>query len=126
MIDSIRQTILSGLGAAVVTQEKLRETLVALLDRGDITRDQMESILRAVVSEGKRESRVIAGRIAREFSRILEASPVVTRREFRHLEARLRALEALVGGRAPEEVEPAEGPPPGGSGDALPADAQGP
>jgi len=80
----------------------------------------MERILGALLAEGKRESQAIARRISREFFRLLEASPVVTRREFRHLEERVKALEALLSRSAPDEVEPG-----GGASSVLPGEAPG-
>ena len=116
IIESIKQTVLSGLGAAVVSQEKLRATLDALFRRGEITKEQTERILGELLAQGKREGRVLGGKVAREISRLLESSPLVTRRELHRLEERVRALETLLGARAPEEVERAAPPPAGSSG----------
>lgn len=108
MIDSLRKTILSGLGAASLSRERLRTLLEQMVQRGDLKEEQARKLQEEILSQGRSESRAVAEALARSVLRLLERSPLVTRREFDRLKRRVRALETGLGARVPDEVEPAD------------------
>ena len=60
MLDSIKTTILAGLGAATFAQEKLKSTIDELVKKGELSREQGEKILALLVEKGKEGSREAA------------------------------------------------------------------
>jgi polyhydroxyalkanoate synthesis regulator phasin len=97
MIDTIKKAILAGLGAAVVTKDKVQEALDDFVKQGKISATEAKAMAEKIADEGRREFeeastkfgdmfRDIAARIDGKYLSRIEA-----------LEARVRALEARQG-----------------------------
>ena len=106
MIEAIKKTLLAGLGAAGISQEKLKGLLDELVRQGELTEEQGKKLLDELLTRGRSESRAVAERVTTQILYLLEKGPFVTRREFHLLETRVRSLEASLGAAVPDEVEP--------------------
>lgn len=92
-MDSLKNLLLAGLGAASYSQEKLRNLINEAIDRGELTREQGESILEDWVSKGKEEREQLSSRFSEEARKMIEKAGLVGRDEFDALVARVQALE---------------------------------
>ena len=108
MKDPLKSSLLASLGLASLAQEKLQSTLKDLLDRGELTKDQAKTIVDGFASKGEAETAEFSEKVSQELERWISRTPVVSRREFERLAQRVDALEAQLGGAAPDVVEPAE------------------
>jgi len=93
MIETFKKTLLAGLGAAVVTSEKVQAGLDDFVRQGKISATDARAMAEKIASEGKREFEDVSGKLGdkvREFLAHTE-SKHVTRIE--RLEARVDALE---------------------------------
>ena len=106
MLVTVKNSLLASLGLVAMAQEKLQACIKDLVDKGEITKDQGKKLVDAFLAKGEKEGKELSDKIAREVARWLERTPVVSRQEFRKLEAQVRALEARLASAAPEEVEP--------------------
>ena len=106
MLENVKNSLLASLGLVAMAQEKLQECVKDLVDKGELTKEQGKRLVDAFVERGKKEAQDFPEKMAREASRLIEKSPMVSRQEFRKLQERVRLLEARLASAAPEEVEP--------------------
>lgn len=107
MMEALKSAILAGLGAVALTQERLQATVDELIQRGRITREQVKTLVEELLRKGQEEGRVVADRIARGVSGLVEKGPLVTRKEHQDLVRRVEDLEGRLGLRAPPATDPA-------------------
>lgn len=92
-MDAIRNILLAGLGAVGYSQDKLKEVVNGLIEKGQLTKDQGEKVISEWVERGKEEREKISEKVEGEVQNIVQKLPVVSREEFDALAARVEALE---------------------------------
>lgn len=97
MFQSLKKTLLAGLGVVAFTREKLHKLVHELVEQGELTSEQGKKLLDVLVDRGDAEGRQLADWVSGEVERWLGEGPIVSRADFRGLEERVRALEARVG-----------------------------
>ena len=60
MIDSLKKTLLAGVGAAVVSKEKVEAVLGDLVRQGKVTSAEAKEVAEKLVSEGRREAEALS------------------------------------------------------------------
>ena len=107
MLEFIKKGLLAGLGAAVVTKEKIQEATRALVQEGKISTDEAEKLTEDLVKSGEQQWQEISTKLSESMKRWTESVDFVRNREFQELKARLDALEqrlsALEGPQDKEE-----------------------
>lgn len=106
MMDPLKSSLLASLGLAALAQEKLQGSLKDLINRGEITKDQAKKIVDGFASKGEEETEELSEKVSKELERWLSKTPIVSRREYDKLLARVEALESRFSGAAPDVVEP--------------------
>jgi polyhydroxyalkanoate synthesis regulator phasin len=106
MLESLKRILAAGLGAASFSAERLRVIVDDLVRRGELTQEQADRVLGELLRHGKVEGRSLVARLSRDIVSLAEKGPFVTRREFRALLERVRALEGGASSGAPDEVDP--------------------
>ena len=56
MLDLVKKTMFAGLGLAVVTKEKVLESLDELVEKGKLTREEATEMSDKIVEEGQAET----------------------------------------------------------------------
>jgi polyhydroxyalkanoate synthesis regulator phasin len=111
MLELIKKGLLAGLGAAVVTKEKVQEATRLLVQEGKISTEEAEKVAEELIKSGEQQWQDINAKIAETFKKWSENVDFVRNREFQELKSRLEALEqrvsVLEGPREQEEEEPA-------------------
>ncbi len=111
MLETIKKTILAALKAVPMTADEVRAIIREFENEGQITEEQGKKLVDALLEREGVQGKDAADRLAREFQRLAENIPIVSRREFRELAERVRRLEErldLGASQAPEEVPPTE------------------
>jgi polyhydroxyalkanoate synthesis regulator phasin len=93
MIEKFKKTILAGLGAAVVTKDKVLDGLDDLVKQGKISAADARTAADKIASEGRKEfdkAGAALGERAREFLSYADGEYV---KRLRTLEVRIAALE---------------------------------
>ena len=96
MIDLIRKTVLAGVGAAVLTKEKIEESLNDPVEKGRISADEAKATAEKIAEEGKREFETVSKDMQKGVSDLLEQIGVGQKDRLASLEKRLLALEIEV------------------------------
>jgi polyhydroxyalkanoate synthesis regulator phasin len=93
MIDLMKKTMLAGIGMAVVTKDKVLESLDDLVEKGKITKEEASAMSDKIVQEGRVETEKAKVEASKLFTDMLNMAKVVTKDQYDALEARVVALE---------------------------------
>ncbi len=93
MIDSIKKTILAGVGAAVVTRDKVQAGLEEFVKQGKISAADAQAMAEKIVNEGKREFENASAKLGDRARDLLSYADGRFLERMEALEARVRALE---------------------------------
>lgn len=93
MIDLVKKTMLAGVGLAVVTKDKVLESLDELVEKGRLTKEEAAEMSDRIVNEGKTETEKAKVEAGRLFTEMLQRANVVTKDQYDALAARVTELE---------------------------------
>ena len=93
MFDMVKTGLLAGLGAAVVTRDRLEEALDKLVDQGRISRDEARRMVEELSEDGRREWERLQELLQDGVRKALETMDVASRRRQEELEKRVLNLE---------------------------------
>ncbi len=96
-MDPLRNALLAGLGVASYTQDKLKDLVTTLIDKGDLTREQGENVISEWVAKGEEEKDNVSSRVNQEIQKVLQKLQLVTREDFDALADRVSKLEGAEG-----------------------------
>ncbi len=102
-MESLRKTLMAGLGVVSFTKERLSKTIDELVQRGELTREQGGKLLDVLLRRGEagtagsiEDHDGVVEKIIREVQRFLAKGPLVTRSELRELLERVDELESTI------------------------------
>ena len=98
MIDALKRTLYAGLGATVVTAEKIETALQELVEKGKLSAEDAKETASKISEESKKEFEEAQSSLKSLFEELLEKAPVAWKRDLEAINARLDALE-----KKPEE-----------------------
>ena len=89
----LEQLLLSGLGAASLTKDRLDQLVDSLAERGGINREDARSAINDVVARWRGDTNRITGRAGTNLQGLLRELGLVLRSEHEELELRVAQLE---------------------------------
>jgi polyhydroxyalkanoate synthesis regulator phasin len=106
MIDTFKKTLLAGLGAAVVTSEKVQAGLEDFVKQGKISAADAKAMAEKIAGEGKREFEEASSKLGDKVREILSYAEHKHLPRIEALEARVDALEGKHGKTAKHKAKP--------------------
>lgn len=106
MIDLIRKTVLAGIGATVVTKEKIEHALQDLVKQGRVSAQEAREVAGRIAEEGKREWETASDELGRRVHDLLARADFARKADLAALAARVSALEARLDPQPPPAAEP--------------------
>lgn len=94
MMDFIKKTFLVGLGATVVTKEKIEKLLEDLVNQGKLSSDEAKKMASKMMDDGKEEFEKYSQDLKTRFQEMLEKANFASKKHVDELEARIKALES--------------------------------
>jgi polyhydroxyalkanoate synthesis regulator phasin len=94
MIDTIKKTLLAGVGAAVITKEKVQDALDDYVRQGKIKADDARIIADKIAERGRREFEEMSAQASVKVQEILHRQDAAVASRLTALEARVAVLEA--------------------------------
>ena len=96
MIDAIKKTMLAGVGAALITKDKVEDALSEWVQRGKVTAEEAKAMASKVADEGRAEFEKSSRQVQDAVKELLEKAGVGQKDRIEALEKRLLALEIEV------------------------------
>jgi polyhydroxyalkanoate synthesis regulator phasin len=96
MIDALKRTLYAGIGATVITAEKLESALQDLVDKGKLSADEARQTASKISEESKKEFEEAQDSLKSMFDELLDHAPIVRKKDLDPLLERLQALEKAV------------------------------
>lgn len=96
MIDAIKKTMLAGVGAAVITKDKVEEALSEWVEKGKVSADDAREMANRVANQGRQEFETASRDVKQAVKELLEKAGVGQKDRVEALEKRLLALEIEV------------------------------
>jgi len=97
MIDTIKKTLLAGVGAALVSSEKVQASLEEFVRQGKLSAEDARAMADKIAKQGRKEFEDASAKLHETFSSVVEKLDVKSQDRIKVLEARIHALEAAAG-----------------------------
>ena len=93
MLETVRKVMLIGLGAAVMSRDKIQQVMNDLVARGDVTKEEGKKLLDEFTSRAEEAGKNLNERIRTQIRRTLKDLGIADRNRIAALEARIAELE---------------------------------
>ena len=100
MIETIKKTLLAGLGATVITAERVEQAMGDLIEKGKLSAEEARDVANKVVEQGKEEWENSRQDMAATFDKFLRDANLVTRDALEELSKRIDELEERLAAKA--------------------------
>ena len=103
MIELVKKTMLAGVGLAVVTKDKILESLDEYVEKGKLTKEEAAAMSDKIVDEGRNETKKAKVEASKLFNEMLHRANVVTKDQHDALAVRITSLEGKLHREFPNE-----------------------
>ena len=103
MIDTIKKTLLAGLGATVITAERVEQAMSDLIEKGKLNAEEARSVANKVVEQGKEEWENSRQELAATMDKFLQDANLVTRDALDELSKRIDELEKKLASKSKKD-----------------------
>jgi polyhydroxyalkanoate synthesis regulator phasin len=93
MIDTIKKALLAGVGAAVITKEKVESALDDLVKQGKLSTGDAHIMAEKIAEQGRREFDEMGGKLNEKIHDLVKTSDSNAQTRMNALEDRVRQLE---------------------------------
>ncbi len=103
MIDVIKKTLLAGVGAAVITKEKVENALGDFVNQGKVTTEEARTMAAKIADQGRQEFEEASQNLSTKIKGLLKRTDEQTQARLAALEARVTDLETRLADSAKGE-----------------------
>jgi polyhydroxyalkanoate synthesis regulator phasin len=96
MIESLKHTLYAGLGATVLTVEKIEASLQELVEKGKISADEARETAKKISEESKKEFKDARSSLEKSFDEMLGKAPVARSKDIEAINKRLDSIEKSI------------------------------
>jgi polyhydroxyalkanoate synthesis regulator phasin len=93
MLELLKKGLMAGIGAVVLTTEKVQESVRKLVEEGKITTDEGEKLVQELVKSGERQWEEASTKLTETAKKWSESAEAIKRKEFEELMERVESLE---------------------------------
>src|SRR5476651_684163 len=93
MIDTIKKTLLAGVGAAVITKDRAEAALADFVKQGKVTSAEARAMAEKIAADGKKEFEMLSDELGGKIKEVVAGFSHTTHERLNALEARVKALE---------------------------------
>lgn len=108
MIDIIKKTLLAGVGAAVLTKDKVESALSDFVQQGKVSAEEAKAMAEKVTAEGRQEFETLSGQLGEKIHDMLSGIDQRAQKRLDALELRVAALEQAAATAASEAADKIE------------------
>ncbi len=96
MNETLRKMGLIGIGALSITEEKVRQAVNELVERGEMNREEGKSLVNELLTEKNRQMRELGDKISEEMQNAISRSKIASKDDVVRLEDKIAELEKAV------------------------------
>lgn len=111
MIDTLKKTLLAGVGAAVLTKDKVEAALGDFVKQGKVSSADARAMAEKIASDGRREFDALSHELEGKFRDAFAGIDRRAQQRIDALEARVAALERAAAAAASEAADKLEATP---------------
>ena len=100
MIDLIKKTLLAGVGATIITKEKVEEEMQDYIRQGKVSAGDARIMAEKIAEQGRKEFETMSAELAARFRELVEKADLSHKARIEALEARVRKLEEALAARS--------------------------
>lgn len=93
MFDFVKKAMFAGVGAAVITKDKVESSLQEMVDKGKMSTEEAQNLSKKIIEAGEKETEQAKDEATRLFTDMLNRAQVATSDQLEALEKRVRDLE---------------------------------
>lgn len=101
MIDLVKKSLLAGVGAALITKDKIEAALGEFVDKGKVSAAEAREMAEKIATQGRQEFEQLSHELEAQLRQKFSGPDAVTRARLEALEARVTALERAAAATAP-------------------------
>jgi polyhydroxyalkanoate synthesis regulator phasin len=107
MIDTVKKALLAGVGAAVVTKDKIEKALEEFVRQGKVSADEARALAERIAEDGRREFEQVSESVSSKVRELMRSKEEVLQARLATIEERLAALEGKSPAAQAAEAAPA-------------------
>jgi len=96
MSETLRKLGLIGIGVLAITEEKIRQTVDELIEKGEMNREEGKSLVQELLTEKKKQMQELGDRISEDVQNAVDRSKIATKDDVARLEEKITGLETAV------------------------------
>lgn len=96
MIESLRKVGLLGIGAVAITEEKIREVVNELVEKGEMNVDEGKTLVHELLTEKKKQVQDFDEKISKDVQNAIGKSKIASKDDVSRLEDKITELEETV------------------------------
>jgi len=93
MLELLRKSVLMGLGAVMITKEKIEELVDELIKKGELTEDQRSKAIQDLLEKSKEQEKEFIDKVNAQVKKAVEKLGVPTREDIERLEKKIDELQ---------------------------------
>jgi polyhydroxyalkanoate synthesis regulator phasin len=93
MIDLIKRTLLAGVGATIITKEKVEEAMQDYIRQGKVSAGDARIMAEKIAEQGRKEFETMSAELAVKLKELAEKADISHKARIDALEARVHKLE---------------------------------
>ena len=97
MIDVIKKTLLAGIGAAVITKDKVESALSEFVQQGKVSSTEARAMAEKIADQGRREFDTMSHELSEKLRERFSGYDRTAQQRIDFLEARIAVLEKAAG-----------------------------
>jgi len=97
MVDLLKKTLLAGIGAAILTKEKVEGIVDELVKRGEIASKEGPKLMKELLERSQEAKKELEKRVEESTEKVVRKLRLATRAEIDELQAKLEELEKKIG-----------------------------
>ncbi len=96
MSELLRKMGLIGIGVLAITEEKIRQTVDELIEKGEMNREEGKSLVQELLTEKKKQMQELGDKISEDVQNAVDRSKIATKDDVARLEEKIAGLEKAV------------------------------
>ncbi|RZN36524.1 MAG: hypothetical protein EF813_07215 [Methanosarcinales archaeon] len=96
MIESLRKLGLLGIGAVAITEEKVKQVVNELVEKGDVSTEEGKTLVNELLAEKKKQMQDLDEKISMDVHNAIGKSKIASKDDVSRLEDKITELEKTI------------------------------